>query len=86
MKSKAKLLLLVPMLLTVSCVQQPRARVQLTKPSMPNSSANFRTSSATEKFAPCSSLVLGKVSTQDTTGTLGWLLPLMKTIEASCGK
>jgi hypothetical protein len=71
------------MLPIASCAQPRTARVALTPPA--SSAANSRTSSVTDHAVPCSSLVLGKVSTNDTVGTLGWVLPLMKAIEATCG-
>ena len=83
MKPKALLLSLALTLPIASCTSSQTARVALTPPT--SSSASSRTSSATDPSVPCSSLVLGKVSTKDTVETLGWVLPLMKAIEADCG-
>lgn len=73
--------LLVPalMLLIASCA--PSQTRPATVPT-PNSSANSPTTS--DKFVPCSSLTLGKVSVNDTTATLGWVLPLMEAVGAVC--
>ena len=86
MRLSPKALLPLLTLTLASCAHsQSTKAIQLTPALTPLSSGTSPTTSGT-KFVACSSLSLGKASSKDTTETLAWLLPLVETVKASCGK